>query len=162
MLVVVHTPMTVLLLRRADVADFWQSVTGSLLWHETSARQAAERELREETGLTVLPGAVWNALQRAPQSGAPVARCLIGTQALRDLGLVYRYPILPQWRARYAPGVMENTEYIFALELAEELVITVNPAEHADYGWFPFHEAAKRAASWTNREAIEKLNNLYR
>ena len=45
-LVVVYTRTgKVLLLKRADDPDFWQSVTGSLLWEETEPRQAAAREL---------------------------------------------------------------------------------------------------------------------
>ena len=50
-LLVVHTRAgDALMLRRTSPADFWQSVTGSLEWHETP-RQCAERELYEETGL---------------------------------------------------------------------------------------------------------------
>lgn len=132
-LVVVHTRTgKVLLLRRADDPGFWQSVTGSLLWEETETQQAAERELREETGLKA-------------------------TEGLRDLNLTYRYPILPAWRHRYAPAVQENTEYAFALELPAEILITVNPAEHAGHGWFGFDEAAGKVASWTNREVIMRL-----
>ncbi len=132
-LVVVYTLTgKVLLLRRADDHDFWQSVTGSLLWEETEPQQAAERELQEEAGLKA-------------------------TDDLRDLNLTYRYPILPTWRHRYAPEVQENTEYAFALELPAEILITVNPAEHAGYGWFTFDEAAGKVASWTNREVILKL-----
>ena len=74
-LVVVYTRTgKVLLLKRADDPDFWQSVTGSLLWEETEPRQAAARELREETGLRAAEG-------------------------LRDLQLTHRYPILPKCRA---------------------------------------------------------------
>lgn len=132
-LVVIYTRTgKVLLLKRADDPDFWQSVTGSLLWEETEPRQAAARELREETGFRA-------------------------TEGLRDLQLTYRYPILPKWRPRYAPEVRENTEHAFALELQAEILITVNSAEHADYGWFGFEAAAGKVASWTNREVILKL-----
>lgn len=132
-LVVVYTRTgKVLLLKRADDPDFWQSVTGSLLWEETEPRQAAARELREETGLGVLEG-------------------------FRDLQLTYRYSILPRWRPRYAPEVSENTEHAYALELPAEILITVNPAEHVGHGWFTFDDAAEKVASWTNREVIVKL-----
>lgn len=132
-LVVVYTRTSkVLLLNRTDDPDFWQSVTGSLLWEETEPWQAAARELREETGLEA-------------------------TEDLRNLQLTYRYPILPKWRPRYAPEVRENTEHAFALELPSEILITVNPAEHAGYGWFTMDEAAGKVASWTNREVIVKL-----
>jgi dATP pyrophosphohydrolase len=122
----------VLLLQRADDPDFWQSVTGSLLWEETEPRQAAARELREETGFEA-------------------------TEDLRNLQLTYRYPILPRWRPRYAPDVRENTEHAFALELTAEILITVNPAEHAGHAWFTMDEAMAKVASWTNREVILKL-----
>ena len=132
-LVVVYTRTgKVLLLKRTDDPDFWQSVTGSLLWEETEPWQAAARELREETGLEA-------------------------TEDLRNLQLTYRYPILPKWRPRYAPEVRENTEHAFALELPAEILITANPAEHAGYGWFTMDEAAGKVASWTNREVIVKL-----
>jgi dATP pyrophosphohydrolase len=132
-LVVVYTRTgKVLLLKRADDPDFWQSVTGSLLWEETEPRQAAVRELREETGIEA-------------------------TEDLRNLQLTHRYPILPKWRPRYAPDVRENTEHAFAIELPVETHITANPVEHVGHGWFTFDEAAGKVASWTNREVIEKL-----
>jgi dATP pyrophosphohydrolase len=131
-LVVVTTQTgKVLLLRRTDHTEFWQSITGSLHWGETAAA-AAVRELREETGL------------EAPQG-------------LRDWVKTYRYEILPQWRRRYAPGTCENTEHVFSLELADESVITVNPAEHTVYAWMSFEEAQARASSWSNRDAIRIL-----
>jgi dATP pyrophosphohydrolase len=134
-LVVVYTATgKVLLMRRREPPDFWQSVTGSLRWDEDAPVQAAARELREETGLEA-------------------------TTALRDLGLSYRFPILPQWRARYAPNVRENLEHAFALEVPAEVAINMNTAEHSEYGWFAFPEAARKASSWTNREVIERLQS---
>ena len=116
--------------RREDQPDFWQSVTGSLLWDETGPRAAAVRELKEETGLDATD--------------------------LRETGLSHRYAILPQWRHRYAPEVKENTEYVYFLALPTEKVITLNSAEHVEYGWYSFDEAASKVFSWTNREAILK------
>lgn len=131
-LVVVYTLTgKVLLIRRADDPDFWQSVTGSLLWEETEPRQAAIRELREETGLEA--------------------------RDLQDAGIINRYTILPQWRHRYMPEVKENTEYVYFLALPAEKVIALNAAEHTEYGWYSFDEAVSKVFSWTNREAILKL-----
>src|SRR3990167_9308085 len=96
-LVVVYTRTgKVLLLKRADDPDFWQSVTGSLLWEETEPQQAAVRELREEAGLKA-------------------------TNGLRDSNPTFWSPILPNWRHLYAPELQENTEYAFALELPVEI-----------------------------------------
>lgn len=132
-LVVVYTAdAKVLLLKRSDHVDFWQSVTGSMRWDETEPRQAALRELTEETGIHANPA------------------------ALRDLGLVQRYPIFPQWRYRYAPGVLENTEHTFALELSHPMTLDRHP-EHVEYGWFEIDDARARVASWSNRVAIERI-----
>ncbi|HSH28277.1 MAG TPA: dihydroneopterin triphosphate diphosphatase [Thiohalobacter sp.] len=131
-LVLVHTAAgEVLLLERIEPPGFWQSVTGSLEWGESPAA-AALRELHEETGL---------------KAGA----------ALRDCRMQSRFPLLPTWRARYAPDVVENLEYVFAVCYATPPPIRLNPAEHRAWRWLPAAEAAVRAGSMTNREAIRRL-----
>lgn len=132
MLVVIYTEHgEVLRLRRRDPPDFWQSVTGSLRDGETPW-QAALREVREETGLQADAG-------------------------LTDSGGVNRYPIHPAWRAKFAPEVTENTEYVFSLRLPARTAIRLDPAEHAEYRWLPRAEAAALASSRTDRYAILKL-----
>lgn len=121
----------VLLLERARPRSFWQSVTGSLRWGE-APRAAALRELYEETGL---------------RAGG----------ALVDLRHRERFPIVPPWRERYAPGVRENTEYWFALRLPGRRLIRLNPAEHRQYRWLPAVQALRLASSWTNRAAIRRV-----
>ena len=133
-LVVVHTPgLDVLLIRRADsVEPFWQSVTGSKdALHEPYAATAA-REVREETGIDPhAPGCV-----------------------LRDWGLENVYAIYPQWRHRYAPGVWQNTEHVFGLEVPLGMPVVLNPREHTAYAWMDWRAAADRCFSPSNAEAI--------
>lgn len=128
-LVLVYTRAgEVLLLERTRPRGFWQSVTGSLEWGER-AMQAAHRELLEETGL-------------------------VAGNRLVDLRRSERFPIVPPWRARYAPGARVNREHWFLLRLPGRRTIGLNPAEHRQYRWLPAAEAARRATSWTNRKLI--------
>ena len=132
-LVIVHTrDLRVLMLERADRPGFWQSVTGSQHAGET-LQETAVRELREETGL------------EASRYG------------LLDWQRQNRFEIYLQWRHRYAPGVTHNTEHVFALQVPGPLAITVSPREHLGYAWLPWREAADRAFSWSNAEAIREL-----
>ena len=132
-LVVIHTPaLDVLLLERADRPGFWQSVTGSRHEGET-LRDTAERETKEETGLEV------------------------GRYVLTDWHKENQYEIYRRWRNRYAPGVTHNTEHVFGLLVPAPLPIRLAPREHLRYEWLPWREAADRAFSWSNAEAIREL-----
>ena len=105
-----------LLLRRvASHGGFWQSVTGSLEEGE-SHRQAAAREVLEETGFVVRE------------------------EDLIELGLVNAFEIAPQWRAKYAPGVTHNEEVCFALKV-EESDVRLDPLEHDAYVWESYDRA---------------------
>ena len=129
-LVVVHTADQVLLLERVRPAGFWQSVTGSLEAGET-ASQAAIRELGEETGFD--------------------------GREIRNLGLVQTFPIAPAWRERYAPDVVENREYAFALCLESMAEPRVNPTEHRRFRWLGVDQALETASSYTDAAAIEQI-----
>ena len=132
-LVIVHTPeLEVLLLERADRAGFWQSVTGSQNAGET-LEETAVRELREETGIDA------------------------GVYVLTNWQKQNRYEIYAHWRHRYAPGVTHNTEHVFAVEVPGRIGIRLSPREHLAYAWLPWREAADRAFSWSNAEAIREL-----
>jgi dihydroneopterin triphosphate diphosphatase len=133
-LVVVHTPdLDCLLLERVEPRGFWQSVTGSLRWAETPAECAA-RELAEETGLEPL--------------------------GLRDAQVQRSFPILPAWRSRYAPGVDLNVEHQWYLEVPKVRAVQIEPTEHVAYLWLPVEAALEKVASWTNREALQRLKDL--
>jgi dATP pyrophosphohydrolase len=133
-LVLVYTPdRRVLLIERADFPGHWQSVTGSQEPGE-SLPATASRELLEETGI--------DARTR-------------GT--LTDWQMSNVYEIYPQWRHRYAPGTTRNTEHVFALEVPAPMPVTLNPREHLRFAWLPWREAAAKCFSWTNRAAIEAL-----
>ena len=136
-LVLIYTPdLQVLLLDRADKPGFWQSVTGSIEGDET-LRQTAIREVHEETGLDA------------------------ERYDLQDWQLSHVYEIYPHWRYRYAPGVTENTEHVFGLELPTPMPVMLNPREHVGYEWVDWREAAKKVFSWTNVEALSALGRKY-
>ena len=133
-LVVVHTASReVLLLERAARAGFWQSVTGSLDRLDEPLEAAAAREVMEETGIDARQGRLerWN--------------------------VVYTFEIYQQWRHRFAPGVVQNVEHMFALELAQSMPVRIAPDEHVAFQWLPWQEAAARCFSWSNRDAIVML-----
>ncbi len=131
-LVVIHTPdLQVLMLERADRPGFWQSVTGSQNPRE-SLMETARRELKEETGL---------------EAGV----------SLLDWNKTNQYEIFSVWRHRYAPGVTHNTEHVFSLQLPSALAVQIAPREHLRYEWLPWREAADKAFSWSNAEAIREL-----
>jgi dihydroneopterin triphosphate diphosphatase len=134
-LVVVHTDdLQVLLLERADRPGFWQSVTGSQHTAET-LDQTARRELAEETGIDA------------------------SRYVLVDWERENRFEIYLQWRHRYAPGVTHNTEHVFSVALPHPVDVTLAPREHLAYTWLPWREAADRAFSWSNAEAIRALSS---
>jgi len=133
-LVLVHTAQReVLLLERAMRAGFWQSVTGSLDQLDEPLEAAAAREVLEETGIDAREGRLerWN--------------------------VVYTFEIYPQWRHRFAPGVVTNTEHVFALQLPQRVSVRMAPDEHVAFMWLPWREAAGRCFSWSNRDAIVML-----
>lgn len=135
-LVVIHTPaLDVLLIQRADVDDFWQSVTGSKDLAEEPLALTAAREVAEETGIDCGEGSA------------------LASQ-LRDWRLQNIYEIYPRWRARYAPDVTHNTEHLFGLCVPERLTPRLDPREHKAWRWLPYREAADACFSPSNAEAI--------
>ena len=133
-LVLVHTvEREVLLLERATRAGFWQSVTGSLERLDEPLADAAAREVTEETGIDTAAGRLqrWN--------------------------VVYTFEIYPHWRHRFAPGVVQNVEHVFALELPAPRTVRIAPEEHVAFAWLPWREAAAKCFSWSNRDAILML-----
>ena len=123
-------------MERADKKGFWQSVTGSLEGDETPL-QASIREVFEETGLDATK---YN-LQNWQASNV--------------------YEIYPHWRYRYAPGIIENIEHLFGLELPSALPIKLSPDEHVRYEWVDWREAATRVFSWTNVDALKRLGEMH-
>ena len=141
-LVVIYTPvLDVLLIRRADVTDFWQSVTGSKDALDEPFHETAVREVREETGIDCAPG---TRLQ----------------QNLLDWQLENVYEIYPRWQHRYAPGVTRNTEHLFGLMVPAGTPVCLSPREHTAYQWLPYRQAALTCFSPSNAEAILMLPRL--
>lgn len=133
-LVVVHTAeLEVLLLERSLRPGYWQSVTGSLDSPNEPLESAAAREVVEETGID-------------PSRGR-LARC----------NVVNSFEIYAQWRHRFAPGTVYNTEHVFSLALPERPAVRLSPREHVAYEWLAWGRAAAKCFSWSNRDAIHML-----
>ena len=138
-LVVIHTPaLEVLLIRRADAEDFWQSVTGSKDDVDAPLALTAAREVAEETGIDCGEGSAL-------------------ASRLRDWQLQNVYEIYPRWRSRYAPGVTHNTEHVFGLRVPAGTAVRLAPREHVAFTWLPWREAADRCFSPSNAEAVLQL-----
>jgi dihydroneopterin triphosphate diphosphatase len=135
-LVVIHTSdLQVLMLERASHPGFWQSVTGSLDAEDEPLMQTAIREVGEETGLDAT----------APH------------HILRDWKQSASYDIYYEWKHRFAPGVEQNLEHVFSLEIPAPVMVTLSPREHISQMWLPYPEAAAKVFSPTNRDAILAL-----
>jgi len=153
-LVVVYTPrLECLLLERVAPRGFWQSVTGTLRWGETRVAGAV-REMHEETGLVCAapePDSVARASPRraGTYDGRP--------PVLTETDVTNRFPILPEWRHRYAPGITKNLEHLLYLEVPATCRVTLNDREHVGYRWMGLEEAIRKVTSWTNRAALERL-----
>jgi dATP pyrophosphohydrolase len=122
----------VLLLERADHPGYWQSVTGSRDGEE-ALTETVLREVREETGLD--------------------AREYL----LSDWQTQNVYEIYPHWRYRYQPGITQNTEHVFDLQLPHTVDIQLEPREHLNYQWLGWQDAAEKVFSPSNRAAILEL-----
>ena len=133
-LVLVHTAdLEVLLLERALRPGLWQSVTGSVDEMHEPLGMAAAREVREETGIE-------------PDAGR-----------LTHWNVVYTFEIYPQWRHRFAPGVIHNVEHAFALEIPARAPVRLADKEHVAFAWLPWRDAAAKCFSWSNRDALLML-----
>lgn len=131
-LVVIHTAqLDVLLIRRTCGEGHWQSVTGSKDRADEPFEVTAAREVAEETGIDAHgPGCV-----------------------LSDWFLENHYDIWPQWRHRYAPGVVRNRERVFGLRVPHGTPVVLNPREHDDFRWLRWQQAADLCFSASNAEA---------
>ncbi|QEY26334.1 dihydroneopterin triphosphate diphosphatase [Neisseria zalophi] len=133
-LVVLHDGNgNILLIKRADYQNFWQSVTGSIEPDEQLI-ETAIREVYEETGI-LLPD----------------------TQII-DWNESSQYEIYQHWRHRYPEGVTHNTEHVFSAKISRNSPIKLNPKEHTAYDWMPVKEAADKVFSPSNKMAILNLH----
>ncbi|MGB1086561.1 MAG: dihydroneopterin triphosphate diphosphatase [Methylophilaceae bacterium] len=137
LIVIYSKDLQVLLLHRKDKKNFWQSVTGSIEPNE-APKEAALREVKEETAIDCLK------------------------YPLQDWNLSNEYEIFSHWRHRYAPGVTHNIEHVFGLEVPSDIKVKLSPREHTEYVWLDIAKAKEKVFSWTNKIAIEKLDEIKR
>lgn len=137
-----HQRTDVLLIERADRPGFWQSVTGSRDSLSEPLEQTAVREVFEETGIKVV------------QSVQSVSDHEVSFDCLEDWKIDNVFEIFSVWRHRFAPGVTENTEHVFGLQVPEKFPVVLAPREHLNSIWLPYREAAEKCFSHTNKDAI--------
>jgi dATP pyrophosphohydrolase len=132
-LVLIHDQnQNVLLLQRDDDSHFWQSVTGTMEGDELPV-ETALREVLEETGIDIKAK----------------------NYQLIDCRYTNQYIIRPQWRHRYPPDALYNTEYCFTLEVKKTDKITLT--EHLSFEWHSKEEAIEIAWSKSNKDAIDNF-----
>lgn len=130
-LVLIYTKnKDILILKKNNGKDMWQSVTGSINDGE-SVDDAAKREVYEETGLN--------------------------TDNIINCNKQYIFEIYEMWRYKYDDNVTHNTEHVFLLELEERKDIVIDKEEHVSYEWTSRVKAAEKVFSHTNRQAIFDL-----
>ncbi|AXH61685.1 MULTISPECIES: dihydroneopterin triphosphate diphosphatase [Providencia] len=126
-IIVAQSSGRVLMLRRKDDPNFWQSVTGSLEPDE-KPYETAYREIKEETGFEV------------------------EQNQLQDLSHSIIFEIFPHFRHRYAPDVTHCKEHWFKMVQSEEKMPLLT--EHSEFRWLAPDEAASLTKSWSNSQAI--------
>lgn len=131
LVVIYDTEGLVLTLQRKDDPDFWQSVTGSIEAGETPA-ETAQREVLEEIGVDALASGY----------------------AMVETGEVNVYQIREYWRHRYGPGVTQNKEFVFLLQIPQGTDIVLS--EHLCFQWLSPQAAVEKMWSDSNKQAIEK------
>lgn len=130
-LVLIYTKnKDILILKKNNDKDMWQSVTGSINDGE-SVDDAAKREVYEETGLNA--------------------------DNIINCNKQYIFEIYEMWRYKYDDNVTHNTEHVFLLELDERKDIVIDKEEHISYEWTSRVKAAEKVFSHTNRQAIFDL-----
>jgi lipoyl(octanoyl) transferase len=125
-------PEILMMLRRPEHGYWWQSVTGMMEPGETP-EQTAHRELREETGLT-------------------------GT--LRPLGLTHSFWIDPAIVHFPDEEPRFNTEICFAMEVAPDAEVVLEPSEHSEFLWCHPNEAYARMKWEGSKAALILLRKI--
>jgi len=121
-------PEILMMLRVPEHGLWWQSVTGMMEPGETP-EETAHRELREETGLT-------------------------GT--LRPLDLSHSFWVDPSIVRFPDAEPRFNTETCFAMEVAPEAEVHLEPQEHSEFFWCGLDEAQERM-KWEGSKAAVAL-----
>jgi dATP pyrophosphohydrolase len=114
--------------RELGIGDFWQGVTGGLEEGE-NAKQAALRELSEETGFV--------------------------HSSLEKLDYFYSFPVQDEWRKMYSPGTVVIVEHVFIaiVERHEEPTLS---EEHDKWKWCTLDQALQLLIYPGNIQALKK------
>jgi dATP pyrophosphohydrolase len=109
--------------------DFWQGITGALE-HGESFEEAAMREVREETGISV--------------------------EQVFSVGFSQYFPIRPEWRATYGEGATQVEERVFYAFIPSETKPELS-AEHQSFRCCSAEEAVSLLAFGQNRQCLSAV-----
>ena len=126
-------PEYLMLHRLASRDGFWQGVTGAPEPGE-NLLQTAERELREETGFTV--------------------------SAIQQIDYSYSFPVADKWRASYAEGVTQITEFVFLARHDSPSDPTIDPGEHDQWRWCDLASALELLTWPESKQALILCHEL--
>jgi len=153
LVVIFNTKHEILLLKRVNSFNFWQSVTGSIDFEDEELDIAAKREILEETGIVLNDNKVINTCIESLKLNE------LSLYTLYNLNYSTEYEIFPQFRYRYEEDIHINQEHWFMLKVEENYPININAQEHTKYQWLTWQEAIKQCFSPSNAIAIQNIFN---
>ena len=106
-------------------------------------------------------GGFWQPVTGTLEDGENLINCLkreiseeIGiTEILRISDILHTF----NWEKKDGTVI---TEYVYAVEIKNDSIITLSPNEHDDYIWLPYSEAKDTLLTDNNKESLRIINGF--